>query len=488
MSSGVAVLWVLAGALATVGLILGVQTALSDVPFPASWHQGLTLAMWALVLPVPGLAWDALQAQRAVWRARVSPRAAVKAAERAFRRTLGWTLTLALLPLALIGLMTLPLPQATLNAAGLWALMAGSMSFGLLFAAAWRGDLPAAWAWPWIMILIAVPVTLLPAASWALWAAAEGWRGAVMLAMGLAPLAALGWSARTEQNLNAVDRGGRAGRGDAVSIAPGLPPEMRGLRARIAGWKQWLKAHVSPIDGPWGISMAGYIVSQLPQQLMMRREEGLLFRSWGSEVTVTVGYRVGFLALWVVMLTASPALHWRHLLAPGGSLRQRLGHQIIFTTWLLVTGVLAIMLAVVGGGILLFSSDRAELLVQLPSLLLRYAPLFLLDLWLACALAAVVRALAGTQLRAVFAFIGLIGVWGLTHLLLLAVLGSPMQPWGTRNAWALIVTLMLIGLLHALAQQAWARADLSALLRSSREREADPTGEQARGWRPQRLR
>jgi hypothetical protein len=454
-ASGTAmVMWALAGAAAVVGLVLALQTAVSGEPFPASWYRNLTLAVWCTLLPIPGMAWAALQAQRQVWLARVAPAQGIRVATRAFWRTLGVSFAVAVLPLIGVALLAPPSGGSGAFALFVTGLMAGTLTAVVIVSAAWRGELPALWILPGLAALAAMILKLIPEQHMWLWQAADGFRFDALLAMAMSPAAAvlLLWPAL-----------GVRSRARPLAPAPALrtlaKQQFRSLTERLRY-----------VDGASSIGVLGGLWGQLPQQFINRQPEGLLFMPWGSTFTSAGPWRLLALTLVAGALLSTPALHWRHLLAPRGALRASLGWKIWLTTYLMVASVLTAVLAPIGLGVLLLASDGPQLWPQVPGLLLSYLPPLMLDLALATALATLIRGWAGTQGKAMATLGVLALLWGLVHLLTFAWTGQGALPLRQRDEGYALLIVTAAGCCAWAAARVWRRADLGALMRSSRSK------------------
>lgn len=454
-ASGTAmVMWALAGAAAVVGLVLALQTAVSGEPFPASWYRNLTLAVWCTLLPIPGMAWAALQTQRRVWLARVAPVQGIRVATRAFWQTLGVSCAVAVLPL--IGVAWLAPPSGGSGAFSLFVtgFMAGTLTAAVIVSAAWRGELPALWIVPGLAALVAIVFQLVPEQHMWLWQAGYGFRAEALLAMTISPAAAvlLLWPALSPRSRVHAPHGRRA------------------LRSLVTQRFRSLTERLRYVDGASSAGMLAGFWGQLPQQFINRQPEGLLFMPWGSTFTAAGTWRLLALTFVASALLSTPALHWRHLLAPRGALRAHLGWQIWLTTYLMVVCVLTVSLAPIGLGVLLLSSDGPQLWPRVPGLLLSYLPPLLLDLTLATALATLIRGWAGTQGRALATLGVLVLAWGLVHLLTFAWTGQGALPLLQRDGGYALLIVTAAACCAWAAARVWRRADLGALMRSSRSK------------------
>jgi len=451
-------LWIAAGTVAIVGLMLGLQVALTGTTMPPSWLRTISLLLWLCLLPLPGLAFGALQAQRAVWVGRVAPRHALAVAQAAWRLTLGTGLALTLLPLLLLGVMALPPDAAAAFALFGSGLMLGTVALGTLASAAWRGLVPSVWVLPGVCALVASPVVWTTMPEIQAWQAAEGWRAAVLVMLAASP--ALAW---------AVLRQALSPDGGALARQPlAEPGRAHSLQARWQRLAHEWGGRLRALDGGSTVAIMGGLWGQLPQQFFNRNPEGLVFMPWGSSLTPLGGYRLLVLTMLALVMLRSPSLHWRHQLAPGATLRTRLGWEVAVHTWWMLVLVLGASLGLTALLTVWWADDGAQLWQAAPTLVARYVPLLLLDLALATALATLLRGWAGSLGRALWALAGLCGVWGLLHLALGLITGQATPVLLHRDVSYVALVALLIVVLLAINQRVWQRVDLGALIRASR--------------------
>lgn len=447
------VLWSVAVLASVVGVAMAVYAARSGVPLAPGSLRLVTLFLWAALLPVPGLAWAHFQGQCEVWRARVSPQRPLRQVKRVWWRTLGCTALVAILPLWLMAWLGLPPDGSAGFSLYSLSLMLALLSLLTVSAAAWRGMLAEVWVVPgWFVLAFFV---LMPEDGWARWAAAEGWRAGVLGLLLTTP--ALAWGLLR-----------RALRDDLSSRAVGSrPPRRPSLRDRWQRWQEDGAGRLRALDGG-AAGALGAIWGQLPLQIVRQQEEGLLFMLWQSTMTISAVVRLLAFTCFALVMLRGPALHWRHLLAPGAVLRSRLGWQVALSTWLLQIAVL--LAIVVATWLVMFwlEPGRALSWAQGAALAARYLPVWLLELAFATALATLLRGAAGSLLRAGAALAGLVIVCVAVYLGHYLQTGSTTLTIGVRGPEyvAVLAALTLVTLLAA--QRVWARADLGALLRSSR--------------------
>jgi hypothetical protein len=463
LSGWSALLWMLTGAVAIVGLVMGLQTALTGAALPPSWLRTMSLLLWLCLLPLPGLAFSRLQAQRAVWVSRVAPRPALISANKAWQLTLRIGLALSLLPLLLLGVMGLPPRGAAGFALFSSGLMLGTVGLGTLASAAWRGLVPSVWVLPGVCALAASPLVWATPAQAQAWQAAEGWRAAVLLVLAASP--ALAFAVLRE-----------ALRLDGGVVARPVAEDANGhsLQARWQRvWHEW-GGRLRALDGGSALGMLGGLWGQLPQQFINRNPEGLMFMPWGSSFTPLGGYRLLAFTLLALALLRSPSLHWRHHLAPGAALRSRLGGEVaLYTGWMLVL-LLGVLLGLAALLTVWWASDGAQLWQAAPSLIARYVPLLLLDLTLATALATVLRGWAGSLGKALLALLGLFALAGTLHIGLWLITGQTRPVLMQRDMGYVVIIALLIAALLAINRRVWLRVDLGALIRASRPKTPSP--------------
>jgi hypothetical protein len=452
-SSAGLIMGVIALGLAVLTLLVGIQAALTGEPLATSWYRNLSLALWFTLLPIPGQAWAALQAQRKVWESRVAPAQGVRSVVRSFWITLGAMGSVTVLPL--LALVSLAPPPAGVGPAVLLVigLMGGALSASVVVAAAWRGELPAVWLLPAMAVQVIMPVLVFPEAHWASWQAAEGFRAAVLAVLAVSP-------AGTLALLRPLV---------ALQLVTRCHDVTQALRTTPRQWFRSLTERLHYVDGATSLMLTAGAWGQLPQQFINRQPEGLVFMPWGSTFTIAGPWRLLCFALFASFLLMTPALHWRNLLAPTGAFRTQLGPKIWMTTYLSVVGILFLSLTPVGLGVLVLSDDSADLWPRVPELLLNYVPPLLLDLALATALAALIRGWAGSQGRTVMVLVSLALLWGLVHLSIAVWTGQGKLVLMQRDGSYALLSLVATACCVWGATRTWSRADLGELLRRSRK-------------------
>lgn len=449
--------WSLWGLYWLVGcLAVAVASAASGVRLPGLLHQVLTAVACAWLLPVVLHQTQRLAAQHSVWHGRVAPQGAWQQARQHHRATLWLAWSTAALPLVLLRGLARPAGEAW--AATAWvmavtlALLAAVLGLSLLAAAAWCGAVRGAWG-----LLAGVGlVALLAGGAGSLASlpqAIQAWVGvpmpmAVLAGMlACAPLATVFVGRR----LGARSRDGAA-----------RPPAAR-LRTIWQGFSERWRL----IDGRAQSAVGLALLYQLPNNLGQPNPDLHLLQAIGSGVGPLHGVRLLVMAALAALMLRGGVPHWRLLLAPGGEVRRWIGPRIVLGTWAWLCGLALILLLFAGLLVLLFAIPIPW--QRLPGLLLSLALPFLSDLALAVALAAWLRGRFGSLKRVLLLLLLLgLGGLGLAVVLTLALLGSA-NPLGwalwTRGPGHFVGQLGLTLLFTALAQRAWARADLADSLR-----------------------
>ena len=182
-------------------------------------------------------------------------------------------------------------------------------------------------------------------------------------------------------------------------------------------------------------------------------------QAWNSSVTAWHVLRVaGFCALALTMLRSADP-HWRHLLAPRGPQRHRLGWRIIAATF----GGTLVNLLLAAGLVLLGHQLLGEVpWARLPGLAAACAPPLLTELLVAICLAAWLRGAAGGAMAAAWALAaGTAVVFGTLWLIGQGPLweGSSAAVLWYRGAVHHAVYLALAAGFGLLAQRAWSRVE-----------------------------
>lgn len=456
VGSATLLMWACAGTVSAVGLIFAAFDALGGLRFPDQAHRLLLLFLWATVFPVPGLAWSALQAQRKVWCGRVTPRAALHQARQTWIRTL--VLSSACAVTSLWGVVLLAPPSEGVVGSLLFIAghLVGMMTLLTLASAAWRGLLPGVWVLPGALGLIFL--VAMPAEEWSRWVSAEGWRAAVLTGLLAMPLVA----AKLLRAAVHDDPRHREPR-----MAPGQDPSLHARWTRFR--REWLDRFQALDLSARGV-MAG-VWSQLPQQVINGKEEGLLFMPWQSSMTFTGVYRLLVYVLIALVMLRSPSLHWRSLLAPGAHRRDRLGWQVAWSTWLSMVIAIAMLLAFSGLWLLVAEGAGWARWAEVPQLFIRYMPLWMIDMALATALATCLRGWAGSLGRALGLYVAFLAAVGLVHLTVYLKTGVGVPEIGSRGPVYVAITITLTVMALWAARHAWARTDLGELRRRQREQE-----------------
>lgn len=235
-------------------------------------------------------------------------------------------------------------------------------------------------------------------------------------------------------------------------------------RPRWALWRGRLALPFRRVDDGLQIGVVGFLLSQMPFAWSTAYPDARVLVPMGTSLTWAHGLRLTVITWTALMVLQVSALHWRHLLAPGGArVRRQLAWRIFGATVVSLTGWLAAVLL----GTVLVRGALSHLGLSDPFSLKGLAPLLLpllSDALLATAAAVWLRALAGTQARALLCLAGLAMAAGLgmasAHAL--QVLPWPLPVLGHRGpAWLGLQAALTVGLL-VLAQRAWARVDQAA--------------------------
>lgn len=464
MPGGLLVLWFVAVGIGGMAVLIAAVSAATGEAVAAGWHSGFFTLAAVLLLPLPMLTLDQLRAQRSVWLGRVAPLSAWRRALHDHRRTLAVSWLLAALPLLLLRLLARPEGEAWGSSlvAAVWpaALLAGLLGLGLLLAAALAGLL----AWPWglgsagvLLVLTApgpagVPLLALPGiAERMATPATAAWATAATMAT-LAATAAL---ASTLVHHRLAQAPGRA------PLGPG--PVQRLARAWAQFTERWRY-----VDGRANVGVLVAACSQLPNNLSNPNADGHFFQAWGSSVTPLHGLRLALLTAMATLLLRGALLHWRVLLAPGGRFRHGIGVRVVGSTLVSMLAFAALQLAIAALLFTLLPFPPAVPWQRLPALAFSHGLPLLADLTLAVALAAWLRGALGGPWR-------VIAMLGAAALLLLVIVLFVPPLLGLERAGGTVLwnrgpahhaaEFALAALCTALAQRAWARADLGDLAR-----------------------
>jgi len=398
------------------------------------WATQSSLIVLSCLLMQSGLA----EAQR-VLHARAAPRHALAASLAALHR-LGWQIwALAALPLLMDSARRLVLNKEL--AAGL-QLGAGPAWLALLMLlcawsnAAWQGRLK-----PWAG-LIGLGAALLALQAWAAPALLSGSYGA---AAALASQVLLLWIApRLARQALSLPQGRYRGAGPFLSeLAQAWASKFQMLdkSAQSGNWLPFQIIWLSSLSQPW--------VSKI---------------FWSPQLSLgSFGLRQIMLCMLALLTLQCHQLHWRHLLAPSGAVRQNLGLHITLSTlqaylrcWPLLAPLLVIVLVI---------HWLVTPSASLGTLLLQHGPAALwlgLDITLATVLAVLLRGSLRSQQLA------LLTLAAPFALGLLALLWAPSR-WALtqslpRDATWLALELGLILSLLPWLGRAWRGVDLGALM------------------------
>lgn len=451
-------------------LAVAVASAASGMRLPGLLHQALTAVACAWLLPVVFHKTQRLTAQRHVWQGRVAPQAAWPSARQHHRRTLWLAWSTAALPLLVLRGLARPAGEdwafTAMVMASTLVLLAAVLGLSVLAAAAWYGAVGAAWG----LVAGAGLITVLAGAGGSLASLPQAIQALAGLPMPMAVMTAAGLMTGMLAcaPLATVWVGQRLG---ARRHEGGTHPPASRLRTL---WQRtterWRR-----IDGRAHSAGGLAILYQLPNTLSQPNPELHVLQAMGSGVGPLHGVRLLAMAALAALMLRGGLPHWRLLLAPGGELRRWIGPRIVFGTWAWLCGLASAML--VFAGLLGLVLPITLPWQRLPGLVFSLAVPFLSDLALAVALATWLRGRLGSPSRVLVCLLGLGGLVLAVVLAVALLIGvSPlgMVVW-TRGPGHLLGQLAVTLLFTALAQRAWARADLADHLR---RRVADDQDEQ----------
>lgn len=462
LADGPLLFWCLCAMVLGLVALLAMLSAATGARWSAAWQEALAAAACVLLLPLPFHAVHRLAAQWRVWRCRVAPLASWQQAVRRHLRVLVMAWGLVALPLmvllCLTGDSSHGLSAVVIAVAAAPALLGAVLGLGLLAAAGWAGML----AWPWGL--------------------AGGLVLCMVLAFGIEPLMALSTVIEALSGASStVALVGALGLfGLMLCTAPlvlallrerwvqGAPAAVEGAPAARfhSAWQSWTEPW-RQIDARHGLPL----VLLAPQWQHL----GPSMSSLGGELSPSRLYFLWLLTLLSLFALRGGWPHWRVMLAPGGHFRHRLGLRIVLATW--VSMCLLTTVLVVAGGVmcLLLPFLPAPPWQRLPGLLVSHGLPLACDFALAVALATWLRGGLGSQERAMWLLLSLagLGVAVAITALLLGVVIPWRAGWWTIGTVHLAGQLVLAALFTALAQRAWARADLAEGARRRTADEAD---------------
>ncbi|MFZ4651628.1 MAG: hypothetical protein ACOYLV_13020 [Rubrivivax sp.] len=462
--------WMLIAAIAGAGALATTLGAVRGGLFVPRWHAEFLALAGALLLPVPFVVLDRLQAERRVWAGRAAPLAGWHAALSKSRRTLLLSWGLAVLPLVLMRLLTRPAAEAwaatVMMALFTAALLAGALALGMLAAAAWQGLLAgptgAAAGMAALGVLPSGVAAVAPEGLPA-WGTHLGWPVEVMAAGALASVLAAGlaWRAvRFVQERLERPLGG-------LFTPPSPRQRVQDLRLHAA--QRWGR-----VDATVNVGMLAGVAAQLPTNLTHPDVDMHFFQAWGSSVSPLHGLRLALIALLVSFLLRGVAPHWRDLLAPGSGFRRAVGPRVVASTMASVMVQLVLLLAMVVAVFSLVPFMKwpdGTSWASLPGVALSYGVPLLADVALAVSLAAWLRGQLGSLGRLVGVVAGLGAAWAAMVFLvspLMGIEGFARSTLWTRGPAHLAGELALAACFTLLAQRAWARADLGTMVRRPR--------------------
>jgi len=415
-------------------------------------HQAWLWAMFMWVLLFLGTApLSTVPRLKALWAVSVArrlPRAWCPSTLQDHRHTLASSLALAALALGATAAVV-ALPSGVGNRLALvWTLTAWValfMAWQLVLASTWHGLLRPVLGWGGVLVLGGVCV-------------AGSWGGFFLRAPPWLPLAAWLSLPLTVAGLHHCLQGERR--------APDTGMQTTLDRRRWALWRGRLALPFRRLDDGLQLGVMGFLLSQMPLTWTTAYPDARVLVPMGTSLTWAHGLRLTVFTWTALMVLQVSALHWRHLLAPGGArVRRQLAWRIFGATVVSMSGWLAAVLL----GTVLVRGALSQLGVSDLFSVTGLAPLLLplvSDALLATAAAVWLRALAGTQARALLWLAGLAmaACLGMALAHALQVLPWPLPVLGHRGpAWLGLQAALTVGLL-VLAQRAWARVDQATQL------------------------
>ena len=467
---GMTVWWALIAVIAGAGALVATLGAVTGERFVPRWHAEFLALAGALLLPVPFFVLDRLQAERRVWVGRAAPLLGWHTALRRSRLTWLMSWALAAAPLVLMRLLTRPVAEAwavtVVMAFVTAALLAALLGLGLLAAAAWQGLLngPAgAVAGVAAVGVLPLGVAAVAPEGLAAWGAQLGWPIEVLTAGALASLLAAGLAWQAVQFVQERLESPR----DGLIGQPSPRQRLRDLRLHAV--HRWGR-----IDPAVNFGLLAAIAGQLPANLTHPHVDMHFFQAWGSSVSPLHGLRLAALALVASLMLCGVAPHWRDLLAPGSGFRRAVGLRVVGRTMESMLFQLILLLAIVAAVFWLMPFlDWAEEVswASLSRVVWSYGLPLLVDLTLAVALAAWLRGWLGSVGRVVGVIVALGAAWAAMVFLAAPPLG--LETFARSTLWTcgpahLAGELALAACFTLLAQRAWARADLGAMVRRPR--------------------
>jgi hypothetical protein len=462
--------WMLIAAVAGAGALAATLGAASGGLFVPRWHAEFLALAGALLLPVPFFVLERLQAERRVWVGRAAPLTGWHAALRKSRHTLLISWALAAAPLVLMRLLTRPAAEAwavtVVMAFVTAALLAALLGLGLLAAAAWQGLLNG----PAGAVAGAAAVGVLPLGVAAVapeglsaWGEHLGWPLALLAAGALASVLAAGLAWQAVQFVQERLESPR----DGLIGQPSPRQRLRDLRLHAA--HRWGR-----VDPAVNFGLVAAVAGQLPANLTHPNVDMHFFQAWGSSVSPLHGLRLAVLTLVASLMLRGVSPHWRDLLVPGSGFRRAVGLRVVGRTMESVLVQLVLLLAILAAVFSLMPFlDWADEVswASLSRVVWSHGLPLLVDLTLAVALAAWLRGWLGSLGRVVGVIVGLGAAWAAAVFLaapLLGLEGFARSTLWTRGPAHLAGELALAACFTLLAQRAWARADLGAMVRQPR--------------------
>jgi hypothetical protein len=467
---GMTVWWALIAVIAGAGALVATLGAVTGERFVPRWHAEFLALAGALLLPVPFFVLERLQAERKVWVGRAAPLLGWHAALRRSRLTWLMSWALAAAPLVLMRLLTRPAAEAwavtVVMAFVTAALLAAVLGLGLLAAAAWQGLLNG----PAGAVAGAAAVGVLPLGVAAVapeglsaWGEQLGWPIALLAAGALASVLAAGLAWQAVQFVQERLESPR----DGLIGQPSPRQRLRDLRLHAA--HRWGR-----VDPAVNFGLVAAVAGQLPANLTHPNVDMHFFQAWGSSVSPLHGLRLAVLTLVASLMLRGVSPHWRDLLVPGSGFRRAVGLRVVGRTMESVLVQLVLLLAILAAVFSLMPFlDWADEVswASLSRVVWSHGLPLLVDLTLAVALAAWLRGWLGSLGRVVGVIVGLGAAWAAAVFLaapLLGLEGFARSTLWTRGPAHLAGELALAACFTLLAQRAWARADLGAMVRQPR--------------------
>ena len=231
---------------------------------------------------------------------------------------------------------------------------------------------------------------------------------------------------------------------------------------------------IDPDQKPY-VLLPVLLASQLP--FLFTTTSFSMLSAIGGDITAWNVVRVLMLTVYAQMFLSSRDLHWRHLLAPGGVFRRRLGQRIVMTTIVSVALFAATLLC----GLFLIDVVLTRF-VPHERLTLTWAASLPIasELVFAVSLVALIRGYsAANRIQTLLIlFAVLIATLAVLMTLGLLTFSRPVPTFGAVGNGYLVTLLGLAAICTVAANRVWARADLASLYRKRQNPDALPEA----GW------